>query len=92
MESARKGKGDGNDERRTDSSGLDAVGDYVAERLAERDVALFEDGVEELRLLVGVSGVGGRCAYDRVELRSPLDGHGCGVGALLILSVCGKVP
>jgi hypothetical protein len=34
--------------RRTDAAGLDAVGEFLAERFGEGDVAFFEDAVEEL--------------------------------------------
>jgi hypothetical protein len=33
---------------RTDAAGLDAVGELLAERFGEGDVAFFEDAVEEL--------------------------------------------
>ena len=37
-------------EAHTQASGSDAFGDLVAESLIERDVAFFEDAVEELRV------------------------------------------
>jgi hypothetical protein len=42
------GGGGGGGNGRTDAAGLDAVGELLAERFGEGDVAFFEDAVEEL--------------------------------------------
>ena len=78
------GMGTGSSEatRRTDVGGAHAGGDLLAQRLAEGDVALLEDALEDLASLsVTRSGMrmrGGDETYDGLELGGPLLGHVCG--------------
>jgi hypothetical protein len=68
--------------RLTDAGGAHAGGDLLAQRLAEGDVALLEDALEDLTSQsVMRSGMGMRGreeTYDGLELGGPLLRHVCG--------------
>src|SRR5690242_7717742 len=73
---------------RTDPGGPDALGDLLAQCLAERDLAFFEHAVQELALSAQWSHKHtfsrGRGTHDRVELGGPLLRHSCGWRSLLL--------
>lgn len=68
--------------RLTDVGGAHAGGDLLAQRLAEGDVALLEDALEDLASLsvsrCGMRRRGEGGTYDGLELGGPLLRHVCG--------------
>jgi hypothetical protein len=81
----------------TDAGGAHAGGDLLAQRLAEGDVALLEDALEDLAShLVTRSDLrvrGREETYDGLELGGPLLRHVCGgclmeMGVLFVLAGC----